>query len=150
LRLQHPHPQLTFAGGGHVSGGGGDVIESDATEEYLETRHKVEALLHVLGRGRPGHEPALPVVVRSWRPPRPRASYDGRVLFVEAHDSFSYNIVNYLRMLGAQVMVDHEKDPARHRGRQTRASRHARRHRVRPGDHRHRPRPGRPYTRVVC
>ncbi len=109
---------FTFAGGvGYVSGGGGDVIESDAAEEYLETRHKVEALLHVLGRGRGGREPALPVVVRSWRPPRPRAAYDAHVLFVECHDSFSYNIVNYLRMLGAQVtVVDHEEDPARHLG----------------------------------
>ena len=109
---------FTFAGGvGYVSGGGGDVIESDAAEEYLETRHKVEALLHVLGRGRGGREPALPVVVRSWRPPRPRAAYDAHVLFVECHDSFSYNIVNYLRMLGAQVtVVDHEEDPARYLG----------------------------------
>ncbi|HJW76357.1 MAG TPA: chorismate-binding protein, partial [Thermoleophilia bacterium] len=107
---------FTFADGvGYVSGGGGDVIESDAAEEYLETRHKVEALLHVLGRGRGGHEPAPPVVVRSWRPPRPRASYDAGVLFVEAHDSFSFNIVNYLRMLGAQVtVIDHEEDPERH------------------------------------
>ena len=112
---------FTFAGGaGYVSGGGGDVIESDAAEEYLETRHKVEALLHVLGRGRGGRDPAPPVVVRSWRPPRPRTAYDADVLFVECHDSFSYNIVNYLRMLGAQVrVVDHEEDPARHLGAQT-------------------------------
>jgi anthranilate synthase/aminodeoxychorismate synthase-like glutamine amidotransferase len=34
------------------------------------------------------------------------------VLFVEAHDSFSYNIVNYLLMLGADVrVVDHAQAP---------------------------------------
>ena len=43
---------LTLAGDtAYISGGGGIVIESDPPNEYLETRHKVEALLHVLGQG---------------------------------------------------------------------------------------------------
>ena len=48
-------------GTGYLSGGGGIVIESDPEFEYLETRHKVEALLHILGHGRQGEPgPASP------------------------------------------------------------------------------------------
>ncbi|HMK91680.1 MAG TPA: chorismate-binding protein, partial [Thermoleophilia bacterium] len=105
---------LTFAGGlGHVSAGGGIVIGSDAPDEYLETRHKAEALLHVLGSGAAGEPAAPPSYLRSWRPPPVRRRVaDARVVFVEAHDSFSYNIVNYLEMTGARVtVVDHAAAP---------------------------------------
>jgi anthranilate synthase/aminodeoxychorismate synthase-like glutamine amidotransferase len=34
------------------------------------------------------------------------------VLFVENHDSFSYNLVDYLKRLGSQVKIhDHQKEP---------------------------------------
>jgi anthranilate synthase/aminodeoxychorismate synthase-like glutamine amidotransferase len=104
---------LTLAGGtGYISGGGGIVIESDPPNEYMETRHKVEALLHVLGKGRRGQPPAAPRRDYSWLPPRPRTRYEARVLFVECHDSFSFNIVDYLRCLGADVdVVDHAEAP---------------------------------------
>ena len=104
---------LTLAGDtAYISGGGGIVIESDPPNEYMETRHKVEALLHVLGKGRRGQPPAAPRRDYSWLPPRPRQRYDARVLFVECHDSFSFNIVDYLRCLGAEVdVVDHEEAP---------------------------------------
>jgi anthranilate synthase len=104
---------LTLAGGrGYVSAGGGVVIESDPEEEYLETRHKAEAMLRALGGGRPGRPPAAPRFLRSWQPPRPPQCTPAVVTFVEAHDSFSYNIVNYLRMLGATVrVVDHAEAP---------------------------------------
>ena len=97
---------ITFAAGnGYLSAGGGIVIESDPETEYLETRHKAEALLHVLGHGKEGEAPAAPRRADSWRPPRPRGVHPARVVFLENHDSFSYNIVNYLRMLGAEVAV---------------------------------------------
>ena len=96
---------VSTPGTGYLSGGGGIVIESDPEFEYLETRHKVEALLHILGHGKLGEAPAAPRPIDSWRPPRPRGRHEARVLFVENHDSFSYNIVNYLRMLGAEVEV---------------------------------------------
>ena len=104
---------LTLADGrGHISAGGGTVIESDPQSEYEETRHKAAALLHVLGSGRSGRKPALPTLDHAWRPPRPVERFAARVLFVECHDSFSYNIVNYLRMLGAEVsVVDHGRRP---------------------------------------
>jgi anthranilate synthase/aminodeoxychorismate synthase-like glutamine amidotransferase len=104
---------LTLAGdAAYISGGGGIVIESDPPNEYMETRHKVEALLHVLGKGRRGQPAAGPRRDYSWLPPRPRRRFDARVLFVECHDSFSFNIVDYLRSLGAGVdVVDHEEAP---------------------------------------
>jgi len=104
---------LTLAGDtAYISGGGGIVIESDPPNEYMETRHKVEALLHVLGKGRRGQPPAAPRRDYSWLPPRPQRRYHARVLFVECHDSFSFNIVDYLRCLGAEVdVVDHEEAP---------------------------------------
>lgn len=104
---------LTLAGdAAYISGGGGIVIESDPANEYMETRHKVEALLHVLGKGRRGQPAAGPRRDYSWLPPRPRRRFDAHVLFVECHDSFSFNIVDYLRSLGAGVdVVDHEEAP---------------------------------------
>ena len=104
---------LTLAGDtAYISGGGGIVIESDPPNEYMEMRHKVEALLHVLGKGRRGQPAAGPRRDYSWLPPRPRRRYDARVLFVECHDSYSYNIVDYLRCLGAEVdVVDHKEAP---------------------------------------
>jgi anthranilate synthase/aminodeoxychorismate synthase-like glutamine amidotransferase len=104
---------LTLAGDtAYISGGGGIVIESEPTNEYMETRHKVEALLHVLGKGRRGQPAAGPRRDYSWLPPRPRQRYDARVLFVECHDSYSYNIIDYLRCLGAEIdVVDHEEAP---------------------------------------
>lgn len=104
---------LTVADGvGYVSAGGGVVIESDPEEEYLETRHKAEAMLQALGRGTAGQAPAPPRFLRSWQPPRPPRRTHAEVTFVEAHDSFSYNIVNFLAMLGATVrVVDHGERP---------------------------------------
>jgi anthranilate synthase/aminodeoxychorismate synthase-like glutamine amidotransferase len=100
------------AGAGYISAGGGIVIGSDPAAEYAETRDKAEALLHVLGHGVRGCEPAPPVRDYAWAPPRPRRRRTARVLFVECHDSFSFNIVNYLRMLGAEVeVVDHCETP---------------------------------------
>ncbi|HUK76537.1 MAG TPA: chorismate-binding protein, partial [Thermoleophilia bacterium] len=99
-------------GRGHISAGGGTVIGSEPASEYDETRHKAEALLHALGSGRSGQAPAAPVRDRSWRPPRPPRRSRAQVVFVECHDSFSYNIVDYLRMLGAHVtIVDHRRGP---------------------------------------
>ena len=105
LERDDADPGRVHAGTGYLSGGGGIVIESDPEFEYLETRHKVEAQLHILGHGKLGEAPQAPRPIESWRPPRPRARHEARVLFVENHDSFSYNIVNYLRMLGAEVDV---------------------------------------------
>jgi anthranilate synthase len=104
---------LTVAGGkGHISAGGGIVIGSDPEEEYLETRHKAQALLQTLAGGRGGVAPAPPRPLRSWRPPHAERRLPARVAFLEAHDSFSYTIVDYLRTLGATVyVIDHLETP---------------------------------------
>ncbi len=100
---------------GYVSAGGGIVIESDPEDEYLETRYKAEALLYALGGGQRGVAPAAPHRLRSWRPPQPSRRTPAVVAFVEAHDSFSFNIVHYLRMLGARVrVIDHAEPPLLH------------------------------------
>ncbi|PZA07037.1 MULTISPECIES: chorismate-binding protein [unclassified Meiothermus] len=104
---------FSFAGGtGYFSAGAGIVIESDPEREYAETQAKAEALLQALGQGREGQAPALPRRDSVWRPPIPARRLGGRVIFLENHDSFSYNLVDYLRALGAEVrVVDHGEAP---------------------------------------
>ncbi len=87
------------------SGGGGIVIDSEAGAEYVEARTKAEALLQALGQGSAGRPPERPRLDSEWRPPRPVGRHPARVLFVENQDSFSFNIVDYLRILGAEVQV---------------------------------------------
>lgn len=100
------------AGTGYFSAGAGIVIDSDPEREYAETQAKAEALLQALGQGREGQAPALPRRDSVWRPPRLARRLEARVLFLENHDSFSYNIVDYLSALGAEVrVVDHGQAP---------------------------------------
>ena len=99
-------------GTGYFSAGAGVVIASDPEREYLETQAKAEALLFALGQGQQGRPPALPRLDSAWRPPRPAKRQAARVVFLENHDSFSYNLVDYLRALGAEVrVVDHQEPP---------------------------------------
>lgn len=94
------------------SAGAGVVIASDPEKEYEETLHKAESLLLALERGRPGKPPKPPKRRASWSPPSPPRGYGARVLFLENRDSFSYNLVDYLRALGAEVeVVDQEEAP---------------------------------------
>lgn len=104
---------FSFAGGtGYFSAGAGVVIESEPAREYAETQAKAEALLRALGQGRAGQAPAPPQSDSAWKPPRPARRLEARVLFLENHDSFSYNIVDYLAALGAEVRVlDHGQAP---------------------------------------
>lgn len=100
------------AGSGYFSAGAGIVIESDPEREYAETQAKAEALLQALGQGREGQAPAPPRRDSVWRPPRPARRLEARVIFLENHDSFSYNIVDYLAALGAEIRVlDHGVAP---------------------------------------
>ena len=97
---------FTFAGDhAYLSAGGGVVIDSEPSPELSEARAKAQALLLALGRGEPGRAPAPPPLDREWRPPRPPKRHDARVIFVENRDSFSFNVIDYLRTLGADVRV---------------------------------------------
>ncbi|KGQ21751.2 chorismate-binding protein [Thermus filiformis] len=100
----------------HFSAGAGVVIGSDPEAEYQETLHKAEALLLALRQGRPGSPPAPPRPRASWSPPRPVFRGKARVLFLENRDSFSYNLVDYLRALGAEVRVVDQEEPPRLEG----------------------------------
>ena len=94
------------------SAGAGVVIASEAEREYEETLHKAQSLLLALERGRPGKPPEAPRPRASWSPPMPSRRYGARVLFLENRDSFSHNLVDYLRALGAEVaVVDQEEAP---------------------------------------
>jgi anthranilate synthase/aminodeoxychorismate synthase-like glutamine amidotransferase len=96
----------------YFSAGSGIVIESNPEREYIETQNKAEALLLALGQGQHGQKPKAPVKDTSWKPPKPKAKVKARVLFLENHDSFSYNIIDYLSALGAKVtVVEHHHKP---------------------------------------
>nr|WP_245537202.1 chorismate-binding protein [Thermus igniterrae] len=95
------------------SAGAGIVINSQPEAEYQETLHKAESLLLALERGRPGQKPLPPKPTAAWSPPPPPRRRQARVLFLENRDSFSHNLVDYLRALGAEVVVvDQEEAPS--------------------------------------
>jgi len=95
------------------SAGAGIVIASDPEREYEETLHKAQSLLLALERGKPGKAPKPPRPQAAWSPPLPPRRLRARVLFLENRDSFSYNLVDYLSALGAEVhVVDQEEAPS--------------------------------------
>ncbi|AEV16127.1 Anthranilate synthase component II/para-aminobenzoate synthase glutamine amidotransferase component II [Thermus sp. CCB_US3_UF1] len=98
------------------SAGAGVVIASEAQAEYRETLHKAESLLLALERGRPGQKPLPPRPTASWTPPPPPRRRRARVLFLENRDSFSYNLVDYLKALGAEVEVADQEEAPRFAG----------------------------------
>ena len=96
----------------YFSAGGGIVIESEPQHEYIETQNKAQALLQALGQGKQGQKPKPPVKDSVWKPPKPTSKIKAKVLFLENHDSFSYNIIDYLSALGAKVtIVEHHHTP---------------------------------------
>jgi anthranilate synthase/aminodeoxychorismate synthase-like glutamine amidotransferase len=97
---------------GVLSAGAGVVIDSDANREYDEIERKAEGLKHVLGTGKKGLKPEVPQSGSTWLPPQPPSTAKANVLFVENNDSFSHNIVDYLRTLGADVTVLYPDAPS--------------------------------------
>ena len=96
----------------YFSAGGGIVIASNPEQEYIETQNKAQALLLALGQGKQGQKPKAPVKDSSWKPPKPKSKIKAQVLFLENHDSFSYNIIDYLSALGAKVtVIEHHHKP---------------------------------------
>ena len=91
-----------------LSSGAGIVIDSVGEAETQETNFKAAAWFKAI----PGALPRLPEPRRPAPKNRPSRSCRARVCFLEAHDSFSYNLIEYLRELGALVeVVDHNQPP---------------------------------------
>jgi anthranilate synthase len=97
---------------GFLSTGAGIVSESDPEKEYQEIQQKAQSLRHALKCASKG-SPAQPSLIFSkWQPELSTARFQAVIAFVENHDSFSYNIIDYFKILGCQVLVfDHAQEP---------------------------------------
>ena len=97
---------------GFLSTGAGIVSESDPEKEYRELQQKAQSLRHVLKCASQGYPNDPPRIFSKWKPALAPAQFQAVIAFVENHDSFSYNIIDYLKILGCQVQVfDHTQEP---------------------------------------
>lgn len=90
---------------GQVSAGAGIVIESIPEKEVKEVEQKAANFRFLLEGGKRGQACKDPVVRNRWKPPKTSKKCDAKIAFVENHDSFSFNIVDYLKILGCEVHV---------------------------------------------
>lgn len=91
----------------HLYAGSGIVQDSNPDREWEETRSKAAALIEAIkGLDHGGFSWSPPRIVSSWKPVPVSAQFSGaRVILIDNYDSFTYNLVQYLRTLGAEVMV---------------------------------------------
>ncbi|MEM0156090.1 MAG: chorismate-binding protein [Thermoplasmataceae archaeon] len=91
----------------HVYAGSGIVQDSDPQREWKETNEKAKALLESLqGYSSSGYSWEPPRIRSSWDPPKAAPDFRSRhVLMIDNYDSFTYNLVQYVSMLGAKVTV---------------------------------------------
>ena len=100
------------AGGtGYISAGGGIVIGSDPRRRVPGDAAQGRGPAARAGQGRARQRAgAAGARLRLAAAAAARGAARPASLFLECHDSFSYNIVDYLRMLGAEVaVVDHRE-----------------------------------------
>ncbi len=96
-----------FKGHARVNAGAGIVIDSDEESEWVEIARKAQAIKDILANKR-APKPPRPMIkgkAIATRKPHVLLHDDKRVLFIENLDSFSFNIVDALRGLGAAVDV---------------------------------------------
>jgi anthranilate synthase/aminodeoxychorismate synthase-like glutamine amidotransferase len=99
-----------FPGGGpdvHLYSGSGIVQDSKPSREWRETREKAAVLVEALqGLKTRGYPWAPPRPCSAWHAPQVPATFPkSRVLLIDNYDSFTYNLVQYLSALGAEVTV---------------------------------------------
>lgn len=96
-----------------IHAGAGIVIDGDPSAEYDESMGKARALLAIAsGQEIPPTPRRLGEVLpsNSWQEPDDRRRFNAQVLLVDHDDSFTHNIAEYLRKLGASVEVRNHKD----------------------------------------
>lgn len=91
----------------HLYAGSGIVQDSNPEREWKEIRAKASALVEAASGMEGGGAPWMPPhITSSWKPEPVSKKFDGtRVLLIDNYDSFTYNLVQYLYTLGAEVMV---------------------------------------------
>eukprot|EP00614_Pseudopedinella_elastica_P025448 CAMPEP_0172635780 /NCGR_PEP_ID=MMETSP1068-20121228/200928_1 /TAXON_ID=35684 /ORGANISM="Pseudopedinella elastica, Strain CCMP716" /LENGTH=714 /DNA_ID=CAMNT_0013448089 /DNA_START=169 /DNA_END=2314 /DNA_ORIENTATION=- len=97
---------------GTIMAGGGITIESDPHAEAMEATLKAAPLRKACGwiqeasqKKKVGKISVFPLDIEHVRP-EPESSFQGiRIAFIENYDSFSFNIIDALRVLGCEVDV---------------------------------------------
>ncbi len=91
----------------HLYAGSGIVQDSVPAREWNESREKAKAMLETIqDTVSSGHSWLPPNIRSSWKPPHTTQKFhDAKVLLVDNYDSFTYNLVQYLTALGADVTV---------------------------------------------
>ena len=89
----------------HVQAGAGIVADSDPAREYEETQNKAAALLRAIELA---HEEFSSMTTPVDLDPAPREPIlpAPRVFMIDNYDSFTYNLVQYLGELGAEITVE--------------------------------------------
>lgn len=97
---------LTHKNQSWVNAGAGIVIDSDPEQEWLEIHAKAQAIRDIQKRAS-CMRPLRPTITGPTRKIYDKSSdhQHKRVLFIENHDSFSFNIIEALNVLGASVKV---------------------------------------------